>query len=94
MTSPAVKGVTIYISDFKRSISDKLNKDFFSEPSQVNHEDGYDIQFLDAPNGGVSCLCPLTRLFSKTDVVLNSGIRDLCPDWSSANPRYQSYNWC
>ena len=32
----AVKGVTIYISDFKRSISDKLNKDFFSEPSQVN----------------------------------------------------------
>ena len=31
----AVKGVTIYISDFHRSLSDKLNKDFFSEPSQV-----------------------------------------------------------
>ncbi|KAL3148597.1 Protein TIC 20-II, chloroplastic [Trebouxia sp. C0009 RCD-2024] len=33
---PDVKGVTIYISDFKRSISDKLNKDFFSEPSQAS----------------------------------------------------------
>ncbi len=31
----AVKGVTIYISDFHRSLSDKLNKDFFNEPSQV-----------------------------------------------------------
>lgn len=31
----AVKGVTIYISDFHRSLPDKLNKDFFNEPSQV-----------------------------------------------------------
>ena len=30
-----VQGVTIYISDFKRSLSDKLAKNFFSEPSQV-----------------------------------------------------------
>lgn len=30
-----VPGVTLYISDFKRSIADKLAKDFFSEPSQV-----------------------------------------------------------
>lgn len=29
-------GVTIYISDFKRSIADKLAKDFFSEPSQAS----------------------------------------------------------
>ena len=33
--APAVPGVTVYISDFKRSIADKLKKDFFSEPSQV-----------------------------------------------------------
>ena len=31
----AVKGVTVYITDFKRSLADKLAKDFFSEPSQV-----------------------------------------------------------
>lgn len=31
----AVQGVTIYISDFTRSITDRLAKDFFDEPSQV-----------------------------------------------------------
>lgn len=31
----AVEGVTVYISDFKRSLADKLSKNFFSEPSQV-----------------------------------------------------------
>ena len=29
-------GVRLYISDFKRSLTDKLAKDFFSEPSQVS----------------------------------------------------------
>jgi catabolite regulation protein CreA len=29
-------GVTVYVSDFKRSITDKLSKDFFSEPSQAS----------------------------------------------------------
>lgn len=29
-------GVTVYISDFKRSITDKLSKDFFAEPSQAS----------------------------------------------------------
>ena len=32
---PEVEGVTVYISDFKRSLPDKLKKNFFSEPSQV-----------------------------------------------------------
>lgn len=32
----AVEGVTVYISDFKRSLVDKLSKNFFSEPSQVD----------------------------------------------------------
>ena len=32
---PEVEGVTVYISDFKRSLTDKLKKNFFSEPSQV-----------------------------------------------------------
>ena len=27
--------MTVYISDFKRSLMDKLSKDFFTEPSQV-----------------------------------------------------------
>lgn len=31
----AVSGVTLYFSDFKRSLTDKLAKDFFTEPSQV-----------------------------------------------------------
>ena len=30
-----MQGVTIYISDFKRSLTDRLAKDFFDEPSQV-----------------------------------------------------------
>lgn len=33
---PEVTGVTLYISDFKRSLTDKLAKDFFSEPSQAS----------------------------------------------------------
>ncbi|KAL6763071.1 CreA protein-domain-containing protein [Haematococcus lacustris] len=33
---PEVDGLTIYISDFKRSIVDKLAKDFFTEPSQAS----------------------------------------------------------
>ena len=32
---PDVRGVTVYVSDFKRSLTDKLSKNFFSEPSQV-----------------------------------------------------------
>jgi hypothetical protein len=39
-TANAVPGVTLFISDFKRSIVDKLAKDFFSEPSQVGGEVG------------------------------------------------------
>ncbi|GBF99110.1 hypothetical protein Rsub_11919 [Raphidocelis subcapitata] len=31
-----VPGVVLYISDFKRSLADKLSKDFFSEPSQAS----------------------------------------------------------
>lgn len=33
---PQVQGVTIYISDFQRSITDRLSKDFFDEPSQAS----------------------------------------------------------
>lgn len=29
-------GVTVYVSDFKRSLTDKLAKDFFAEPSQAS----------------------------------------------------------
>eukprot|EP00798_Chlamydomonas_sp_ICE-L_P005614 gene5614-4100_t len=36
---PEVEGVTLYISDFKRSISEKLKKDFFTEPSQCRSID-------------------------------------------------------
>jgi len=36
LDDPEVDGVTLYISDFKRSIVDKLAKDFFSEPSQAS----------------------------------------------------------
>ena len=35
----AVKGVFIYVSDFKRSLPDKLSKNFFAEPSQVPPSD-------------------------------------------------------
>ncbi|KAG2481825.1 hypothetical protein HYH03_019209 [Edaphochlamys debaryana] len=33
---PEIAGVTIYFSDFKRNIVDKLSKDFFAEPSQAS----------------------------------------------------------
>lgn len=33
---PDVDGVTLYVSDFKRSLADKLAKDFFTEPSQAS----------------------------------------------------------
>ncbi|KAK9861797.1 hypothetical protein WJX84_001140 [Apatococcus fuscideae] len=36
LEDPDVKGVTVYITDFKRSLADKLAKDFFSEPSQAS----------------------------------------------------------
>lgn len=38
MEDPDVEGVTIYITDFKRSLADKLGKDFFNEPSQVSKQ--------------------------------------------------------
>lgn len=36
LDDPEVKGVTVYFSDFKRSLVDKLAKDFFAEPSQAS----------------------------------------------------------
>ncbi|KAK9842942.1 hypothetical protein WJX74_004679 [Apatococcus lobatus] len=36
LEDPDVKGITVYITDFKRSLADKLAKDFFSEPSQAS----------------------------------------------------------
>jgi len=31
-----VKGVTLYVSDFKRPITERIAKDFFSDPSQAS----------------------------------------------------------
>jgi len=36
LSDPEVAGVSIYISDFKRNLADKLAKDFFTEPSQAS----------------------------------------------------------
>ncbi|KAG2436027.1 hypothetical protein HYH02_011739 [Chlamydomonas schloesseri] len=36
LDDPEIAGVTIYFSDFKRNIVDKLQKDFFAEPSQAS----------------------------------------------------------
>ena len=36
LEDPDVKGATIFIADFKRSLTAKLAKDFFSEPSQAS----------------------------------------------------------
>ncbi|EFJ43787.1 hypothetical protein VOLCADRAFT_106628 [Volvox carteri f. nagariensis] len=36
LEDPEIQGVTIYFSDFKRNIVDKLAKDFFSDPSQAS----------------------------------------------------------
>lgn len=33
---PKVSGVTIWIADYSRSLSAKMSKDFFSEPSQAS----------------------------------------------------------
>jgi hypothetical protein len=30
-----VKGVQLYITDFERPVTDRLKKDFFSDPTQV-----------------------------------------------------------
>lgn len=92
LMTAAVKGVTIYISDFKRSISDKLNKDFFSEPSQVHNSINPDIKLL--PAHGHNVLAFTSRFTMKVGVVLSTGVSDLCLNWSSANSRHQSYIWC
>eukprot|EP00199_Chlamydomonas_sp_CCMP681_P005381 CAMPEP_0119104678 /NCGR_PEP_ID=MMETSP1180-20130426/2830_1 /TAXON_ID=3052 ORGANISM="Chlamydomonas cf sp, Strain CCMP681" /NCGR_SAMPLE_ID=MMETSP1180 /ASSEMBLY_ACC=CAM_ASM_000741 /LENGTH=237 /DNA_ID=CAMNT_0007089501 /DNA_START=47 /DNA_END=760 /DNA_ORIENTATION=- len=36
LTDPEIAGVSLYVSEFKRSIVDKLAKDFFNEPSQAS----------------------------------------------------------
>eukprot|EP00873_Tetraselmis_striata_P024539 jgi/Tetstr1/444803/TSEL_032651.t1 len=56
INDPDVEGVVIYISDFKRSITDKLAKDFFAEPSQASISCGkylpaVSIKNLDAVRG-------------------------------------------
>ena len=35
VADPKVKGVDLYISDFQRPITDRLSKDFFSDPTQA-----------------------------------------------------------
>ncbi|CAL5227654.1 g10660 [Coccomyxa viridis] len=56
---PEVEGVTVYISDFKRSLADKLSKNFFSEPSQASVTCAAtgpvrikDIKRISGPEGG------------------------------------------
>lgn len=34
-SDPKIDGVTIYISDFERPVTERLQKDFFSDPSQA-----------------------------------------------------------
>eukprot|EP01024_Parvocaulis_polyphysoides_P057150 TRINITY_DN606_c0_g1_i2.p1 TRINITY_DN606_c0_g1~~TRINITY_DN606_c0_g1_i2.p1 ORF type:complete len:225 (-),score=22.25 TRINITY_DN606_c0_g1_i2:514-1188(-) len=36
LQDPDIKGVTVYISDFKRSLTERLSKDFFADPSQTS----------------------------------------------------------
>lgn len=36
ISDPDIEGITLYISDFKRSLSDRLSKDFFTDPSQTS----------------------------------------------------------
>ena len=36
LEDPKVEGVVVYLADFKRSLTAKLQKDFFSEPSQAS----------------------------------------------------------
>lgn len=31
-----VKGVTLYVSDFRRPLTERITKDFFSDPSQTS----------------------------------------------------------
>ena len=35
MNDPKVEGVQLYVSDFQRPITDRISKDFFSDPSQA-----------------------------------------------------------
>ncbi|CAG9460196.1 unnamed protein product [Pedinophyceae sp. YPF-701] len=57
LPDPEVAGVSIYISDFKRSIADKLAKDFFNEPSQASltcaatGPVSFDAKRISAPDG-------------------------------------------
>lgn len=34
--SAQVKGVTLYVSDFRRPLTERIAKDFFSDPSQTS----------------------------------------------------------
>eukprot|EP01025_Chloroclados_australasicus_P019912 TRINITY_DN2093_c0_g2_i2.p2 TRINITY_DN2093_c0_g2~~TRINITY_DN2093_c0_g2_i2.p2 ORF type:complete len:172 (+),score=12.19 TRINITY_DN2093_c0_g2_i2:44-559(+) len=36
LSDPDIKGVTVYFSDFKRSLKERLSKDFFTDPSQTS----------------------------------------------------------
>lgn len=74
----AVQGVTLYISDFHRSLPDKLNKDFFNEPSQVCMV----MEQLEMTNRAVDCL-----------TLWHAGFCYLCLDRPLANCRLQSYFW-
>ncbi|KAJ1445109.1 CreA protein-domain-containing protein [Pelagophyceae sp. CCMP2097] len=49
---PKIEGVTVYISDFERPLTERLQKDFFSDPSQA----------------GLTCVRRATPLKLSTDV--------------------------
>lgn len=67
---PKIEGVTLYISDFSRPITDRLQKDFFSDPSQASIACAVSgnpvIKAKLAPGDGEEVLSEAKSLFFKT----------------------------
>lgn len=72
----------MYISDFKRSLVDKLSKNFFSEPSQVRHnlQDGTAVEYTAGPLGQCVLFCPCP-LHSFNAPEFNKGLRYKPSSW-------------
>ena len=67
---PKVEGVTLYVSDFERPVVERVQKDFFSDPSrgaaQTNHPHAIDATSLLVPAGRAASRARAARRRSRS----------------------------
>eukprot|EP00670_Eutreptiella_braarudii_P003779 CAMPEP_0174296710 /NCGR_PEP_ID=MMETSP0809-20121228/48721_1 /TAXON_ID=73025 ORGANISM="Eutreptiella gymnastica-like, Strain CCMP1594" /NCGR_SAMPLE_ID=MMETSP0809 /ASSEMBLY_ACC=CAM_ASM_000658 /LENGTH=342 /DNA_ID=CAMNT_0015399903 /DNA_START=126 /DNA_END=1154 /DNA_ORIENTATION=- len=85
---PKIPGVTVYVSDFDRPINEKIQKDFFSDPSTAGL--GCAAQGFPKPTAE---LPPVEEVFKESKNLVGKDLRvDRVYDKEAGNAVYVAYN--